>query len=123
MVNWRGYIYPRYMCILLYVKLIQCSGVLYIYGQLEEGVKLNVTMTLRFGVVVFHRSMVNLRRGYIYPRYMCIFLYVKLFSVLVFHRSMVIWRGVKLNVIMTQRFGVVVFHRSMVNWRKGVHLP
>ena len=28
------------MCILLYVKLIWCSGVPEIYGQLEEGVKL-----------------------------------------------------------------------------------
>ena len=27
----------RYMCILPYVKLIQCSGIPYIYGQLEEG--------------------------------------------------------------------------------------
>ena len=26
---------PRYMCILLYVKLIQCSGIPQIYGQLE----------------------------------------------------------------------------------------
>ena len=26
-----------YICILLYVKLIWCSGVAYIYGQLEEG--------------------------------------------------------------------------------------
>ena len=25
------------MCILLYVKLIWCSGITYIYGQLEEG--------------------------------------------------------------------------------------
>ena len=28
---------PKYMCILLYVKHIQCSGMLQIYGQLEEG--------------------------------------------------------------------------------------
>ena len=28
---------PRYMCILLYVKLIWCSDIPYIYGQLEEG--------------------------------------------------------------------------------------
>ena len=48
MVDWRGYICPKYMCILLYVKLIQCSGILKICGQLEEG-------------------------G---PRYMCILLYV-----------------------------------------------
>ena len=37
MVNWIGYICHRYMCILLYVKLIQCSGIPQIYGQLEEG--------------------------------------------------------------------------------------
>ena len=40
---------PRYMCILQYVKLIWCSGVPQIYGQLKEGA----------------------------PRYMCILLYVK----------------------------------------------
>ena len=28
---------PSYMCILLYVKIIQCSGIPYIYVQLEEG--------------------------------------------------------------------------------------
>ena len=27
MVNWRGYICHQYMCILLYVKLIWCSGI------------------------------------------------------------------------------------------------
>ena len=27
----------RYMFILLYVKLMKCSGIPYIYGQLEEG--------------------------------------------------------------------------------------
>ena len=41
------------MCILLYVKLIQCSSIPEIYGQLEgEGQNL-------VGVVVFHRSMIN----------------------------------------------------------------
>ena len=30
------------------------------------------------GVVVFDRSMVNWRRGYVCPGYMCILLYVKL---------------------------------------------
>ena len=43
---------PKYMCILLYVKHMWCSGIPYIYGQLE--------------------------RGYICPKYMCILLYVKL---------------------------------------------
>ena len=32
-----GYISLMYMCILLYVKLIRCSGIPEMYGQLEEG--------------------------------------------------------------------------------------
>ena len=32
-----GYICPKHMCIVLYVRLIQCSGIPEIYGQLEEG--------------------------------------------------------------------------------------
>ena len=32
-----GSVCHGYMCILLYVKLIWCSGVAEIYGQLEEG--------------------------------------------------------------------------------------
>ena len=82
-VNWRGYICPQYMCIVLYVVCIQCSGIPYIYGQLEWG-----TSTLRicafccmwnlFGVVVLQISMVNWRWGDICPNDMCILLYVKL---------------------------------------------
>ena len=68
------------MCILLYVKLIWCSGIPYIYDQLEGGISALGTcafcyMINLFDVVVFHRSMVNWRRG---PWYMCIVLYVKL---------------------------------------------
>ena len=33
----RGYICPGYICIVLYVKLICCSGIPQIYGQLAEG--------------------------------------------------------------------------------------
>ena len=55
-----------YMCILLYVKLIWCSGVAYIYGQLEE------------------RMVGSVCHGY-----MCILLYMKLIGVVVFHRSIV----------------------------------
>ena len=55
-VNWRGgLMYPQYMCILLYVTLIWCNGIPYIYCQLECW-----------------------RGGYIYPQYMCILQYVKL---------------------------------------------
>ena len=64
-----GYMCPKYMCIVLYVKWIQCSGISYIYGQLEVG-------------------------WYICHKYMCILLSVKLFGVAVFHTSMVNWRGI-----------------------------
>ena len=30
--------YPQFVCILLYVKLILCDGIPHIYGQLEQGV-------------------------------------------------------------------------------------
>ena len=56
------------MCIMLYVKLNQCSGITYIYGQLEEG---------GLGICAFF--------------YMC-----NLCSVVVLHRSILDWRGVHL---------------------------
>ena len=73
MVHW-GSICHGYMCILLYMKLIWCSGVAEIYGQLEEG-------------------MGSVCHGYMY-----IFLYVQMIwcSVVVLQRSMVHWWGVHL---------------------------
>ena len=91
---------PMYMCILLYVKFIWCSSVPQIYGRLQEmvmpalGIFAFFYMWNLFGVVLFHRSMVDWRRRCVCPRYMCILLYVKLFCVVVFHRSMVNWLGV-----------------------------
>ena len=38
MVGWRGYSGLRYMCILPYMTLNQCSSFPGIYAQLEEGV-------------------------------------------------------------------------------------
>ena len=76
MVIW-GHV-PGYMCILLYVKLIQCSGILDLWSIGEGGLGICAFCLLKLlGVVVFHRSMVNWR-GYICPKYMCILLYVKL---------------------------------------------
>ena len=54
------------MCIVLYVKLLWCSSIPYIYGQLEGGISaLSICafcyMLNVFGVVVFHRSMVDWR--------------------------------------------------------------
>ena len=47
-VQLEGYICPKYMYIVIYVKCICCSSIPYIYGQLD--------------------------RGYICPQYMCILL-------------------------------------------------
>ena len=91
-----------YLYILLYVILIQCSGLPEIYGQLEvvgsvcTGICAFCYMWNLLGVVVFHRSIVNWRRevGSAYTG-ICEFFYT--------------W----------YLFGVVVFLRSMVNWRRG----
>ena len=57
-----------YLCILIYVKLIWCSGLPEIYARLEE-----------WGGSVCHG-------------YMCILLCVKLLSVMVLQRHMLDWR-------------------------------
>ena len=69
-VDWGRYICPRYMCIFQYVKLIWCSGVPEICGQLEGG-------TSDLGICAF----------------CCMW---NLCGVMLFHRSMVDWRGVHL---------------------------
>ena len=88
---------------MLYVKLMWCSGLPWIYGQLEEGV-VSVSWNL-FGVVVLHGSMVNWRRG-------C--QSVMKIGVVVFQRSMLNWQGVHQPEV----FSIMVFHGSMVNWRR-----
>ena len=57
------------MCILLYVKLLWCSSIPYIYGQLEGGtsalrgafVYMHSAIYETCGVAVFHISIVNWR--------------------------------------------------------------
>ena len=65
MVNWGGSLCLGYMCILQYVKLIWCSGVAEIYGQLGGPSALGICAFFDvwnlFGVVVLHGSMVNWR--------------------------------------------------------------
>ena len=128
-VDWRkgvGSICHGYMCILLYMKLIWCNGFPEIYGQLEEGGMGSVCtgicaffyMWNIVGVVVFHRSLVNWRRGWgsICHGYMWILLYMKLIWCNCFPQ---IWSigGGGMGSVCT---GVVVFHRSIVNWRRGM---
>ena len=72
------------MCILLYVKIIWCSGFPEIYGGLELGGGSECTMGIcaffymlkLFSVVVFQRSMLDWRRGVgsVYYGYMFILL-------------------------------------------------
>ena len=45
------------MCILLYVKLIWCSGFPEIYGQLEEGVMSDLGMSVCLHLVYVHSSI------------------------------------------------------------------
>ena len=127
MVNWKGYIWPRYMCILLYVKLIWCSGITQIYGQLEEGAFVYLHSAISETYLVqwlFHRYMVNWRREIHLP-----WVYVHSSireTYLVQWYSIDLWSiggGVHLALgicafcYMLNLFGVVVFHRSMVNWK------
>ena len=54
-----------HICFLLYMKLIQCSGVAYIYGGLEEGVGISLPLGICaffymqnfFSVVVLHSDL------------------------------------------------------------------
>ena len=73
MINWRGYICPNYMCIVLYVKHIWCSSIPYICHQLEV-----VTSALTLCAL-------------------CYMVYI--FCVLVFHKCMGSWSGVHVPYI------------------------
>ena len=71
---------PMYMCILLYVKLIWCSGIPQIYGQMEEGALVYVHSAI-CGIYLVWWCSIDLwliGGGYICPKYICILLYVKL---------------------------------------------
>ena len=127
------YICLWYMCILLYVKLIWCSGFPEIYAQLKGdtsafGICAFFHMWNLFGVVVFQRSMFNWRRsGYVCLWYMCILLHVKPIWCSGFPEIYALLGGtLALGIYafhyMWNLFSVVVFQRSMLNWR-GIHLP
>ena len=86
-------------------------------GSVWTGICAFFYMSNLFGVVVFHRSMVDWRRGWGLSALVSVHSSIceTAVSVVVFHRSMVrLEEGV--GSVCT---GVVVFHRSMVNWRRG----
>ena len=76
--------YPQYMCILLYVKLIWCNSIPYIFCQLGCGGQ----KYLRYMCILLYLRLIWCSsipytfcqyecRGKMYPQYMCILLYVK----------------------------------------------
>ena len=71
--------------ILLYVKLLWCTGISEIYGQLEEG---GILLCVKIiWCMVFHTSIVNWRRGFA----ICASCFLwNFFWVVVFQRSMII---------------------------------
>ena len=116
------------MCILLYVKLIWCSGIPQIYGQLEEGslVYVHYAICETYVVQWYSIDLWSIGGVYICPGYSCILLYVKLdLSVVVFHRSMVNWRrGALVYVHSAICETYVVQWYSIDLWSlEGVHLP
>ena len=62
------YMYPQYMCI-LYVKLLWCISIPYIFCQLGRGIDVCLVYVhspicvTYFGVMVFHRSIANWEEG------------------------------------------------------------
>ena len=134
-----GSVSHGYMCILLYVKLIWCSGFPEIYAWLEEeawgqsamGICAFFSMWNLFRVVVFQRSMIDWKRGMgsVCHGYMCILLYVKLLQCSGFPEIYAqleegAWgqsaMGICAFFSMWNLFGVVVFQRSMLYWRRGM---
>ena len=113
------------MCILLYMKLIWCSGFPEIYAELEEGCPSamgrcafcylwNLYMWNLYGVVALHRSMFNWRGRSLFAMGISAFCYMlNLCDVMVLHRSEV---SICASCYMWNLHGVVVFHISVVDW-------
>ena len=90
-----------YICILLYVKLICCSGFAEFYARLEEKVESVCHGYMCISLYVKLISCSGFAKIYarleekvyaVCPGYMCILLYVKLIWCNVFQRSIFEWR-------------------------------
>ena len=126
------------MCIVLYVKLIRCSGIQGMYDQLTEGPICHAYMCFvqyllepdKFGVVAFKASMLDWLGVHLSLVYMCKLLYVKLIwcNGLVWSYGWLMgvhlpWIYVLCAIpVRADKFGVAVFKASMLDWL-GVHLP
>ena len=110
------------MCILLYVKVLWCSSIPYIYGQLEGSTSaLSICafcyMLNVFGVVVFPQIYSQLEDGGLG---ICAFCYMWIYGQLEGGTSA---QSIYALCYMLNIFGVVVFHTSMVNWHGGNICP
>ena len=111
------------MCILLYVKLIWCSGIPQIYGQLEEGALGYVNSAIYETYLVQWYSIDLWSIGGGGPWYMCILLYVKLIWCSVIPYIMVNWRGTLVYVHSAICETYVVQWYSIDLWSIGVGGP
>ena len=102
-VNWSwGYMYPQYIWILLYVTLICCNIIPYIYCQLRCCRRGTCILSIfafchmwhLFGVMVFHIYILSIVEGGRCILSICAFPYMwNVFGVMVFHRCIVNWSG------------------------------
>ena len=118
------------MCILLYVKLIWCSGFPDIYAQLGcihlPSVYVHSSLCETYLVEWFSRHLCSIGR-YIGLWYMSILLYVKLTwcsgFLEIYSQLEEGWGQSAMDICafcyIWNLFCVVVLHRSRVNWRRG----
>ena len=139
MIDWRGSICHAYICILLYVKLMQCSGVEWIYDQLMGGSICQVYICILPYVKLIWCSGVAWIYGWLEEGvgsicygYMCILVYMKPMWCHGFPEIYAQleegWGQSAMGICeicyIWNIFGVMVFQRSMLNWRRGgVNLP
>ena len=125
--RWGGVSLPWDMCILLYMKLIWCSGASLIYAHLggtsDWGICEFYDMYNCFGVVVLHRSMLNWRRRWGQSAMGNGF--AEIYAQLEEGGSICqIWTHFDMGICafcyIWNLFGVMVFQRSMLNWRRVV---
>ena len=109
------------MCILLYVKLMWCSSIPYIYGQLRGALVYMHSAICETFVVKWYTIHLWSIGGGKSAWSICAFSYMwNLFDVVVYHTSMINWRGgfgIYALCYMWNFCGVAVYHTSMVNWR------
>ena len=119
------------MWILLYVRLIRCKSVAWMYAWLEVLSAIGIcALCYRwnlFGVMVLHRSMLTWRRGWGQSAIgICAFFYIcNWLSVMMLHRSMLIWGSICHGYMCILQYMKLIGCKILAwisDWL-GVHLP